>query len=87
MLKNYTCRFNRDHDAELTRRKNKIDIYIDVIFDIIAWIIESNIIIIFEIIIQNSITMHSKIRGIKITPPVLIEDHTILFTPVLNLWC
>ena len=25
--------------------------------------------------------------GVKITPPVLIEDHTMHFTPVLNLWC
>ena len=25
--------------------------------------------------------------GVKITPPVLIEDHTMHFTPMLNLWC
>ena len=31
--------------------------------------------------------VHSKNRGVKITPPVLIEDHTMHFTPVLNLWC
>ena len=32
-------------------------------------------------------TVHSKNCGVKITPPVLIEDHTMHFTPVLNLWC
>ena len=26
-------------------------------------------------------------RGVKITPPVYIEDHTMHFTPVLNVWC
>ena len=31
--------------------------------------------------------IHIKKRGIKITPPVLIEDHTMHFTPVLNLRC
>ena len=30
---------------------------------------------------------HIKNCGVKITPPVLIEDHTMHFTPVLNLWC
>ena len=24
--------------------------------------------------------------GVKLTPPVLIEDHTMHLTPVLNLW-
>ena len=28
--------------------------------------------------------IHSKNCGVKITPPVLIEDHTMHFTPVLN---
>ena len=31
--------------------------------------------------------LHSKNCGVKITPPVLTEDHTMHFTPVLNLWC
>ena len=30
--------------------------------------------------------LHSKNCGVKITPPVYIEDHTMHFTPVLNLW-
>ena len=30
---------------------------------------------------------HNKNCGVKITPPVLIEDHTMHFTPVLNLRC
>ena len=30
---------------------------------------------------------HSKICGVNITQPVLIEDHTMHFTPVLNLRC
>ena len=30
---------------------------------------------------------HSRNCGVKITPPVYIEDHTMHFTPVLNLWC
>ena len=29
--------------------------------------------------------LHSKNCGVKITPPVLIEEPTIHFTPVLNL--
>ena len=32
----------------------------------------------------NRATVHSKNCGVKITPPVLIEDHTMHFTPVLN---
>ena len=28
--------------------------------------------------------MHSKNCGVKITPPVLIEDHTMHFTPVFK---
>ena len=31
--------------------------------------------------------LHSRNCGVTITPPVLIEDHTMHFTPVLNLWC
>ena len=31
--------------------------------------------------------IHSKNCGVEITPSVLIEDHTMHFTPVLNLWC
>ena len=31
--------------------------------------------------------LHSKNCGVKLTPPVLIEDHTMHFTPVLNLRC
>ena len=31
--------------------------------------------------------VHSKNCGVKITPPVLIEDHTMHFIPVLNLRC
>ena len=31
--------------------------------------------------------IHSKNCGVKITPPVYIEDHTMHFTPVLNVWC
>ena len=36
---------------------------------------------------QLCMNLHSKNCGVKITPPVLIEDHTMHFTPVLNLWC
>ena len=32
-------------------------------------------------------TLHSKNCGDNITPPVLIEDLTMHFTSVLNLWC
>ena len=42
------------------------------------------------IITNNTIhayLLHSKNCGVKITPPVLIEDHTMHFTPVLNWWC
>ena len=31
--------------------------------------------------------IHRKNCGVKITPPGLIEDHTMHFTPVLNLRC
>ena len=37
--------------------------------------------------LQMCHTIHSKNCGVKITPPVLIKDHTMHFTPVLNLWC
>ena len=39
--------------------------------------------------IQTAIirVLHSKNCGVKSTPPVLIEDHTMHLTPVLNLWC
>ena len=37
--------------------------------------------------INLNVYIHSKNCGVKITPPVLIEDHTVHFTPVLNLWC
>ena len=33
------------------------------------------------------VSIHSKRCGVKLTPPVLIEDHTMQFTPVLNLRC
>ena len=36
---------------------------------------------------EVDLTPHSKNCGVKITPPVLIKDHTMHFTPVLNLWC
>ena len=32
-------------------------------------------------------SLHSKNCGVKITPPVLIEDRIMHFTPVLNLRC
>ena len=37
--------------------------------------------------VQNNLGVHSKNYGVKITPPVLIEDYTMHFTPVLNLRC
>ena len=36
---------------------------------------------------QTWTLLHSKNYGVKITPPVLIEDYTMHFTPVLNLRC
>ena len=36
---------------------------------------------------HKPIHIHSKNYGVKITPPVLIEDYTMHFTPVLNLRC
>ena len=36
---------------------------------------------------HSILTPHSKNCGVKFTPPVLIEDHTMHFTPVLNLRC
>ena len=35
----------------------------------------------------NPIIQHSKNYGVNITPPVLIEDYTMHFTPLLNLRC
>ena len=32
-------------------------------------------------------TAKTVVQTVKITPPVLIEDHTMHFTPVLNLRC
>ena len=48
-------------------------------FRIVCMIIIGVIICLFQV--------YSKNCGVKLTPPVLIEDHTMHFAPVLNLWC